>query len=261
VPQEAFLAVLELGDGDEQHRHVRGGREKVREYAARSGSRARSATTSRRAGGGYADVVAPPMFAAVYSWRALAPAVFDPEVGIDFARLVHGGQDFTWHAPVVAGDEITTEAELAEKAERAGLGYFTFTTRSVNQRGEPSAREMAEYREMRVTPDRYLTYRYAGASGDFNPIHLDDEFARSVGLPGRILHGLWTMAQVARAEGEAAGDPLALRSLSVQFRGLGVPRRRSRSPPRSARSATASSPWSRGDPEREPPREARICRS
>ena len=76
---------------------------------------------------------------------------------------------------------------------------------------------------MRVTPDRYLTYRYAGASGDFNPIHLDDEFARSVGLPGRILHGLWTMAQVARTASEAAGDPLALRSLSVQFRGLGVP--------------------------------------
>ena len=76
---------------------------------------------------------------------------------------------------------------------------------------------------MTVTPDRYLTYRYAGASGDFNPIHLDDEFARSVGLPGRILHGLWTMAQVARAQGELAGDPLALKSLSVQFRGLGVP--------------------------------------
>jgi acyl dehydratase len=82
---------------------------------------------------------------------------------------------------------------------------------------------MDEHREMRVTPDRYVTYRYAGASGDFNPIHLDDEFARSVGLPGRILHGLWTMAQVARAQSEAAGDPLALESLSVQFRGLGVP--------------------------------------
>ena len=78
---------------------------------------------------------------------------------------------------------------------------------------------------MTVTPDRYLTYRYAGASGDFNPIHLDDEFARSVGLPGRILHGLWTMAQVARAQGELVGDPLALKSLSVQFRGLGVPER------------------------------------
>ena len=76
---------------------------------------------------------------------------------------------------------------------------------------------------MKLTPDRYVTYRYAGASGDFNPIHLDDEFARSVGLPGRILHGLWTMAQVARAQGEAAGDPLALKSLSVQFRGLGEP--------------------------------------
>ena len=72
---------------------------------------------------------------------------------------------------------------------------------------------------MKVTPDRYVTYRYAGASGDFNPIHLDDEFARSVGLPGRILHGLWTMAQVARAQ----GDGLKLESLSVQFRGMGVP--------------------------------------
>jgi hydroxyacyl-ACP dehydratase HTD2-like protein with hotdog domain len=78
---------------------------------------------------------------------------------------------------------------------------------------------MAEPREVRVTPDRYVTFRYAGASGDFNPIHLDDEFARSVGLPSRILHGLWTMAQVARAQ----GDPLALKSLSVQFRGIGVP--------------------------------------
>jgi acyl dehydratase len=78
---------------------------------------------------------------------------------------------------------------------------------------------MDEHREMKVTPDRYLTYRYAGASGDFNPIHLDDEFAQSVGLPGRILHGLWTMAQCARAQ----GDGLQLRSLSVQFRGVGVP--------------------------------------
>ena len=77
--------------------------------------------------------------------------------------------------------------------------------------------------ELRVTPDRYVTYRYAGASGDFNPIHIDDEFARSVGLPGRILHGLWSMAQVARAQTEAAGGPEKLRRLSVQFRGMGVP--------------------------------------
>jgi acyl dehydratase len=82
---------------------------------------------------------------------------------------------------------------------------------------------MDEHREMKVTPDRYLTYRYAGASGDFNPIHIDAEFAQSVGLPGRILHGLWTMAQVARAQTEAGGGPESLRSLSVQFRGMGFP--------------------------------------
>src|ERR1700742_4321805 len=74
-----------------------------------------------------------------------------------------------------------------------------------------------------VTPDKYLTNRYAGASGDFNPIHIDEEFAKAVGLPGRILHGLWTMAQVARAQSEAAGSPEKLRRLSVQFRGMGVP--------------------------------------
>ncbi len=77
--------------------------------------------------------------------------------------------------------------------------------------------------EVRVTPDKYLTVRYAGASGDFNPIHVDEEFARTVGLPGRILHGLWTMAQVARAQTEATGGPEHLRRLSVQFRGMGVP--------------------------------------
>ena len=82
---------------------------------------------------------------------------------------------------------------------------------------------MDELREVTVSPGRYTTYTYAGASGDFNPIHLDDEFARSVELPSKILHGLWTMAQVARAQTEAAGGPHALKRLSVTFRGMGVP--------------------------------------
>ena len=77
--------------------------------------------------------------------------------------------------------------------------------------------------ELKVTPDKYLPHRYAGASGDFNPIHIDEEFARQVGLPGRILHGLYTMAQVARAQTEAAGGPDKLRRLAVQFRGMGMP--------------------------------------
>jgi acyl dehydratase len=78
--------------------------------------------------------------------------------------------------------------------------------------------------ELRVTPDRFLPHRYAGASGDFNPIHIDPEFAKNVGLPSTILHGLYSMAQVARAQTEAAGgDPSALKRLSVQFRGMGFP--------------------------------------
>ena len=78
--------------------------------------------------------------------------------------------------------------------------------------------------ELRVTPDAGLTKRYAEASGDPNPIHTDPEFAKGVGLPGVILHGLYTMAQVARAHSALAdGDPRALKRLAVQFRGMGFP--------------------------------------
>jgi 3-hydroxybutyryl-CoA dehydratase len=78
--------------------------------------------------------------------------------------------------------------------------------------------------ELKVTPDKYLPHRYAGASGDFNPIHIDPEFARAVGLPNTILHGLYMMGLVARAATDAAGgDPRSLKRLSVQFRGMGAP--------------------------------------
>jgi acyl dehydratase len=79
--------------------------------------------------------------------------------------------------------------------------------------------------ELRVTPDKYLTNRYAGASGDFNPIHIDADFAKSVGLPSNILHGLYSMGLVAKAaaQGLGGGDPRALKKLTVQFRGMGLP--------------------------------------
>ena len=78
--------------------------------------------------------------------------------------------------------------------------------------------------ELRVTPDAGLTKRYAEASGDPNPIHIDEDFAKSVGLPGTILHGLYSMAQVARAHTDVAdGDPRSLKRLRVQFRGMGFP--------------------------------------
>ena len=78
--------------------------------------------------------------------------------------------------------------------------------------------------ELRVTPDKYTPHRYAGASGDFNPIHIDPEFAKQVGLPNTILHGLYMMGLVAKANTDAAGgDPRVLKRLSVQFRGMGAP--------------------------------------
>ena len=79
--------------------------------------------------------------------------------------------------------------------------------------------------ELSVTPDKYVPHRYAGASGDFNPIHIDPEFAKMVGLPGSILHGLYVMGLVAKAVAQdiGDGDPRSLKELSVQFRGMSFP--------------------------------------
>jgi acyl dehydratase len=80
--------------------------------------------------------------------------------------------------------------------------------------------------ELTVTPDKYVPQRYSGALAAFTPIHLDADFARAIGLPGVVLHGLYTMSLVARAQIESfGGDPCVLRELSVQFRGMGVPER------------------------------------
>jgi len=113
------------------------GREKVREFAAAVGEESplyHDVDAAREAG--YADVVAPPMFAVVFGGRAMAPALFDPEVGIDFSRMVHGGQEFVWGPPVVAGDEIATEVEVKDVSERGGLQFFVFESRSTNQDGD-----------------------------------------------------------------------------------------------------------------------------
>ena len=113
------------------------GREKIREYAAATGETSPVCLDLAAArAAGYADVVAPPMFVVVYSAPALGPAIVDPDVGINFATMVHGGQEFVWGPPVVAGDEITTEADLEESSERGGLQFFVFKTTSTNQRGE-----------------------------------------------------------------------------------------------------------------------------
>lgn len=112
------------------------GREKVREFAAAvSETNPLYFDLDAARAAGYADVVAPPMFAVVYAARAVAPALFDPEVGIDFPRMLHGGQEFRWGPLVVAGDEISTTATVKDISDRGGMRFFVFESVSENQRG------------------------------------------------------------------------------------------------------------------------------
>src|SRR5438477_6850786 len=110
------------------------GREKIREYAAAVGETnpLHHDLEAARAEG-YADVVAPPMFAVVYAGRAVAPAIFDPDVGINFAMMVHGAQEFRWGPVVVAGDEITTTTTVKDIADRRGMVFYVFESASKNQ--------------------------------------------------------------------------------------------------------------------------------
>jgi len=113
------------------------GREKIVEYALATGETdpVHLDLAAARAAG-HADVVAPPMFAVVYQGRSVAQAMFDPALGIDFAHLVHGQQEFRWDRLAVAGDELTTTLTVADISEKIGIGFYAFATESVNQRGE-----------------------------------------------------------------------------------------------------------------------------
>jgi acyl dehydratase len=113
------------------------GREKIREYARAVGETdpLHLDLDAARAAG-HEDLVAPPMFAVVYTAPAIGPAMLDPDIGMDFDRMVHGAQEFAWGPLVVAGDEITTEVELADVSERGGMGFYVFESRSDNQDGE-----------------------------------------------------------------------------------------------------------------------------
>jgi acyl dehydratase len=117
------------------------GREKIREYANAIGEfnpvhHDREAAKAA----GFRDVVAPPMFAVVYSTGSVAPAILDPEVGINFARMLHGSQEFEWGEPVCAGDTITTETTVEDLYERTGMEFFVFKSVSKNQNGDEVVR-------------------------------------------------------------------------------------------------------------------------
>ncbi len=113
------------------------GREKIREYAAAVGeTNPLHLDLEAARAAGHADLVAPPMFAVVYSSPAVTVAMFDPELGVDFTRVVHGGQELVWGPLVIAGDEIATTATVKEVSERGGMTFYVFEARSENQRGE-----------------------------------------------------------------------------------------------------------------------------
>jgi acyl dehydratase len=103
------------------------GREKVKEYASAVGeTNPLHLDVAAARAAGHADVVAPPMFAVVYQQPAVAQGLFDPELGINFAMLVHSGQDFRWARVVVAGEELTTVARVADIQEKGGMGFYDF---------------------------------------------------------------------------------------------------------------------------------------
>jgi acyl dehydratase len=113
------------------------GREKIAEFALATGeTEPLHLDVAAARAAGHADLVAPPMFAVVYQGRGVTPALFDPELAIDFAHLLHAGQEFRWGPLVVAGDEVTTTTRVASVSERAGLQFFAFEAESVNQHGE-----------------------------------------------------------------------------------------------------------------------------
>jgi acyl dehydratase len=115
--------------------------ERIKQYADAIGEQNpvhHDADAARSAG--FRDLVAPPMFAVVYSGPALGPAILDPEVGMNVATMVHGGQEFVWSEPVCAGDVISTAVECKEIAERDGKGFYVFESVSTNQDGAETVR-------------------------------------------------------------------------------------------------------------------------
>ena len=117
------------------------GLEKIREYANAIGAHEpvhHDREAARAAG--FRDVVAPPMFAVVYSAGAMGPAILDPEIGINLMLMLHGGQEFVWSEPVCAGDTITTAATFKDRDEQDGRTFFVFESVSTNQDGQEVVR-------------------------------------------------------------------------------------------------------------------------
>jgi acyl dehydratase len=190
-------------------------------------------------------IVAPPMFCVAVTWMSVVSAVGDPELGADLLRLLHAEQDMEFIAPLRPGDEITTVARVASIEARPGGEAMTLELNARNRADAPLLRTLfgiliraarrdraaAGRTERPVSPpgapmltveqtiDRDQTFRYAEASGDRNPIHVDENVAKMAGLPRIVVHGLCTMAFASKVmiDGLCGGDPVRLKRLRVQF--------------------------------------------
>ena len=190
-------------------------------------------------------IVAPPMFGVAVTWMSVVGAVGDPELGADLLRLLHAEQDMEFIAPLRPGDEITTVAKVASIEARPGGEAMALELKSRNRAGAPVLRTLfgifiraarrdrgaAGRTERPVSPsgdpiltveqgiDSDQTFRYAEASGDRNPIHVDENVAKTAGLPGIVVHGLCTMAFASKVmiDRLCAGDPVRLKRLRVHF--------------------------------------------
>lgn len=191
-------------------------------------------------------IVAPPMFAAVVTWLPVLSAMTDPELRADLLRLLHGAQDMEFLAPIRPGDVITAASTIASIESAAGGETMALTLEAQNQRGQTvnrtiftvfirGRRDAGTPLESRVatpaaarpqpllvvaqTIDPDQTFRYAEASGDRNPIHVDENVAKMAGLPGIIVHGLCTMAFTSKVmiDNLCAGNPLRLKRLAARF--------------------------------------------
>ena len=190
-------------------------------------------------------IVAPPMFGVVVTWDALMKAMMDPDLNVDLLRLVHGEQDMEFATPMRQGDVITASAKIISIESKATGETMTVELKAANQNGEPVQkthfiifirgtrnRDTAASEPRPVEPERGAplltvaqkidpdqTYRYKEASGDPNPIHVDENIAKMAGLPGIIVHGLCTMAFTSKVviDELCAGDPTRLKRLRVRF--------------------------------------------
>jgi len=189
-------------------------------------------------------IIAPPMFGVVMGWLPIMLVMTDNELGADLLRLLHLEQDMYFYRPVAPGDIVTCTAKILGIEEKASGESAVVEVRSVNQRGEAvlqmlftafirsgRRKERRDEDQLEESPqaeplfrvaqvvDADQTYRYAQASGDHNPIHLDENTARLAGLPGIIVHGLCTMAFASKVmiDHLCNRDPRRLKRLRAHF--------------------------------------------